>query len=134
MHDARFSICALDVTMSIAVILAISAVEALVDSGDGGYGKICSNFNGIECRMLDFMADVCIVSANRIGTVATLRTFRMSASKSPVTSKPPRASIWSVAVNVSTVVLHLPLRLRSPLQIHQFSTFRQRKRLMLRRR
>jgi hypothetical protein len=34
--------------MSIAVILAISAVETLVDSGDGGYGKICSNFNGIR--------------------------------------------------------------------------------------
>jgi hypothetical protein len=36
-----------------------------------------------ECRMLDFMADVCIVSANRIGTVATLRTFRMSHLISP---------------------------------------------------
>jgi hypothetical protein len=82
-HDARFSICALDVSdVDSRNSGDIRRGEALVDSGDGGYGKICSNFNGIECRMLDFMADVCIVS-NRIGIVATLRTFRMSASKSP---------------------------------------------------
>jgi hypothetical protein len=64
-------------TMSIAVILAISAVEKLwsiPETVDTVRSAVISTES--ECRMLDFMADVCIVSANRIGTVAT-RTFRM---------------------------------------------------------